>query len=320
MSALRSVRGVPVLHDAVGFCFHLEPLVADDADVIAAVNDGIVAMLGDTLRWSWSSVHPEVVPFELPDLDLVAQHATALENPEAGAPEDARLALSRLAAARVDRFGFAAHGAAERNVASPIGYRFYATIAPAQTGPWLESRAMLAVTMPRETELARLRALATLVAERLRIRWGVAGLAYGAWEFDRHVDTRDAVFAHARRHPGYDVGEHATTMDVFHDRLRTVSWLTFVGPALLAELEAPPAARTRAVKIEPAGEGVLLVAGEAPQAGDVNRRELPRAYAEVDAILRPIRAGARDGLHFGAPWSEATTARWLERFAPEGAP
>jgi hypothetical protein len=320
MSALAVVRGVPLLHDAVGFCFHLEPLVADDADVLAAVNDGIVGMLGDTLRWSWSSVHPEVVPFDLADLDLVSQHATALDNPEADAAPEARVALSQLAAARVDRFGFAAHGAAERNLASPISYRFYATIAPAQTGPWLESRAMLAVTMPRASEPRQLRTLATMVAERLRIRWGVAGLTYGAWEFDRHVETRDALFAHARRHPGYDVLEHATTMDAFHERLRTVGWLTFVGPALLARLPGPPRARTRDVTIEPCGAGVVLIAGDAPQAGDVNRRDLPRPYAEVDAILRPIRAGARDALHFGAPWSEQTTARWLDRFAPESAP
>ena len=319
MSVLRSVRGVAVLHEAIGFCFHLEPLVADDADGLAEVNDGIVGVLGDTLRWSWSSVHGEVTPFELPDLDLVAQYATGLANPDADADAASRASLSLLSAARVHGFGFAAHGGVERNLASPTSYRFYATIAPDQTGAWFESRAMIAVTMP-VTEVERLRMIASLIASRLRIRWGNAGLAYGAWEYDRHLDTRDAIFAHARRHPGFDVGEHATMMNLLHDRLRTVSWMTFVGPSLLERLPGTPVSRTKAVMIEAAGDGIVLTAGKTPAAGDINRRDIPLAYAEVDALVRPIRAGARDGQHFGAPWSEATTDGWLERFAPERAP
>ena len=57
--------------------------------------------------------------------------------------------------------------------------------------------------------------------------------------------------------------------------------------------------------VEPFGAGGLRIrAGEEPQAGDTNRRDYPRAYVQADALVRAVRAST--GMHFFAPWSEAT--------------
>jgi hypothetical protein len=237
----------------------------------------------------------------------VASHPAQLVDTEGGGPASAMLA------AHYDKFGVACHGGAERNDASPWSLRFYATCLPGD-GKVLRADAMLAFTVPLTTPAAELEANANALAKTLRIRWGCAGLAYGAWEMDRYGDTRDAIFAHARRHPGFDVGQHATWMRAFHDRVRTVSWLTFLGPALAAAVreKGDALASDELVTIAPAGEGVVLRAGERPQIGDVNRRDIPRAYARADKRIRAVRAA--EDIHFYAPWSAATTEGWLRRF------
>lgn len=171
---------------------------------------------------------------------------------------------------------------------------------------------MLSVTVPVTTPPGEIAALAKAVAGDLRIRWGAAGLVYGAWELDRYGETRDAIFAHARRHPGFDVGQHATWMRAFHDRVRTVSWLTFLGKDLSAKISGDALASDELVTVEPCGEGVVLVAGERPEPGDVNRRHIPRAYARADRRIRSVRAA--EGIHFYAPWTASTTEAWLRRF------
>lgn len=312
----RAAAGAPLAYAVLGFTFHLEALAAEDVDRLAQANERVLAALGASLRWAWSSVHGEVEPFSAGALDLVASFPAQLVDGEAAALEDprARAGASAMTAAHYDKFGVACHGGVERNVASPWSYRFYSTTAAGEGGA-LRADAMLSVTVPETTPLDELAALATAVAGDLRIRWGAAGLAYGAWELDRYGETRDAVYAHARRHPGFDVGQHATWMRAFHDRVRTVSWLTFLGAGLVEELRGgakEPLAGDELVAVKPCGGGVVLTAGERPDPGDVNRRRVPRAYARADARVRPVRAA--EGIHFYAPWSASTTEAWLRRF------
>ncbi|MBX3196941.1 MAG: DUF3396 domain-containing protein [Labilithrix sp.] len=312
----RTAAGAPLAYAALGFTFHLEALTAEDAERLAQANERVLGAIGASLRWAWSSVHGEVEPFSASALDLVAAFPAQLVDAEAAALEDprARAGTSAMNAAHYDKFGVACHGGAERNVASPWSYRFYSTTTAVE-GAGLRADAMLSVTVPETTPPGELAALATAVAGDLRIRWGAAGLAYGAWELDRYGETRDAVYAHARRHPGFDVGQHATWMRAFHDRVRTVSWLTFLGDGLLAELQSVAGealAGDELVAVSPCGGGVVITAGERPDPGDVNRRRIPRAYSRADARVRPVRAS--EGIHFYAPWSASTTEAWLRRF------
>lgn len=312
----RSAAGAPIAYATLGASFHLEELLPEDGERIANACTRIHAELGASLRWTWSSVHTSVDPFEATDLELAASYPSLLRDavPDPDADPRARAGASALAAAHYDKFGVCCHGGVDRNVASPASFRFFATATPSEEPGRLRSHAMIAFTVPPAVTLDALQALATDVAGMLRLRWGAAGFTYGAWELDRYGETRDAIYAHARRHPGFDVGQHTTWMPAFHDRVRTVSWLTFLGPALVAQVRA--AGETLAsddlVTVGPCGEGVVLRAGERPRAGDVNRGDLPDAYARADRLVRSVRAG--EGLHFYAPWSSASTEAWLRRF------
>jgi hypothetical protein len=310
----RSSAGAPLAYAALGFVFHLEPLdVKEDTGRLTLACDRILKALGPSLRFVWSSVHGEVEPFSAAGLDLVASFPTQLADPAAliADPRE-RAGASAMNAAHYDKFGVACHGGLDRNVASPFTFRFYASVS-GSGGPTLRADTMIMATLPVETPPLEVAKLATDVGADLRIRWGAAGLLYGAWELDRYGEARDAVYAHARRHPGFDVGQHATWMRVFHDRVRSVSWLTFLGKDLADRVRLEgDLASDDLVAVEPCGEGVVLRAGEQPRAGDTNRRDVPHAYARVDRRIRSVRAA--EGVHFYAPWTAATTEAWLRRF------
>lgn len=295
----RSARGAPIAYPALGFAFHLEPLVPADVAGLTQALDRVLAAIGPALKWQWSSVHGEVTPFAPDAFELAAALPTQLDDAAAQKIEDprARAGASAMNAAHYDKLGVACHGGADRNVASPSSVRFFSRVAPNEA-PLLRADAMLSATMPLDTKLETLEALATAIAGDLRIRWGVAGLTYAAWELDRYGDARAAIYAHARRHPGFDVGQHATYMRELHDRIRTVGWLTFLGKDL-AQLAGLP-------------DATVLRAGERPEAGDVNRRQVPFAYKQIDRQVRAVRAA--EGFHFYAPWSATTTEAWLRRF------
>ena len=301
--------GAPLLYGALGAAFHLESLGPEDGEALSRASAAILDAIGPALRWTWSSVHPFVQPFTGSDLQLMPGFCGQLVDRERRDDPRAQRGASAMAAARYDRFGLACHGARERNDASPTTFRFYARVAAGEGGRFV-TRAMIAFTYDESHPLEAFAGLVDAVAAALPLRWGSAGLAYGAWELDRYGETRDAIYAHARRHPGFDVGQHATLMDTWHRRLRTVSWLTFVGPALASGLRTP--SRDPLVEVTPFGEGVRIRAGERPEPGDANRLAFPRAYLRADRIASPVRA--REGVHFFAPWSEATTEGWLRRF------
>lgn len=306
----KSAGGAPIAFPALGFAFHLEPLVPADGSALAMATDRILAVVGSSLRWQWSSVHGEVEPFGAGAFDLIAALPSQLDDSaaQAIADERARSGASAMNAAHYDKLGVACHGGSDRNVASPFTVRFFSRVTPSGT-PVLRADAMLAATLPIDTPLDVLQKLAIGVASDLRIRWGVAGYTYGAWELDRYGDARAAIFAHARKHPGYDIGQHATYMREFHDRLRTVSWLTFVGAGMMGNLAIAPDPMFAMAK---AGAATLIKAGDRPEPGDVNRTRIPVAYQRVDKVLRPLRAA--ENIHFYAPWSAATTEAWLRRF------
>jgi hypothetical protein len=309
-----SARGTPLLYGALGLSLHLEALVAADGERLVAACERALEWIGPKLRWSWSAVAPEVRAFRPDDFDLVASvpGQLAIEDLASHTTARAKQGAAMMAAAKIDRFGIACHGGGERNEASPFSFRFYMTASPpAAEGEPLVTRAMLALTVPESWPLEDFVTRTTAIASDLRLRWGAAGLAYGAWEFDRYGDTRDAIHAHARRHPGYDVGQHATLMNAFHDRVRTTSFLTFVGPALAAT-PGVALASDELVTASKAGDAICLRAGERPLRGDVNRNDVPAAYVRADRKIKPIRAS--DGIHFMAPWTESTTHDWLVRF------
>ncbi len=309
-----SQAGAPILYGALGAMLHLEALVPEDGERLGRACDRIFDWIGPSLRWTWSSVHSSVEPFAPDDLQLVSAYPGQLVDTESHAEPRAQRGASAMAAAQYDRFGVSCHGGVDRNVASPSSFRFYATASPPKEDRIFVTRAMLAFTVPRTCKPAEFQERVIDIASELRLRWGAAGLTYGAWEHDRYGETRDAIYAHARRYPGYDTGQHATLMNTWHERVRTVSWLTLLGPAMEDRIRegGELLEGDDQLEITRAGEALVLRAGERPEPGDSNRLEVPEAYAAVDRKIRPVRAAS--GVHFLAPWSERTTEAWLARF------
>ncbi|KYF49763.1 hypothetical protein BE04_24720 [Sorangium cellulosum] len=308
--------GMPVLYSTLGAYFQLESLTPEDVEVLEAVNGLVKDWFGEELRWTGTSVFHNVRPFAPDDLELISCHALQLArgSPVAGAPPDVLLTYAQEDAARIDEFEVAMHGGPESGSPWPYAYRFYAIIPEFKPQAHFSSAAMLRITVPDRWPLDDFLRRVSAIAATLRLRWGAAGFMYSGWEYYQYNTTQRAVYAHARRFPGYDTGYYDRPMLEWHGALRTVNWLTFLGPELAAALKArgSPLRSTPRVQVVPAGANVMLRAGETPERGDTNRLYLPRAYVEADEMIRPVRA--RSCLNFGRPWTEQSTQDWLQRF------
>ena len=168
------------------------------------------------------------------------------------------------------------------------------------------------------------------IAAELPLLWASAGYTYSLWRGYDTGDTHDrAVYAHARRYTGYDIPEYVGEATSLSHAIRSVNWLTLLGPALLDKL---PAGAAPALLADPTqltgvtttqlGNLLCLQAGPRPLKGDRNRLQVPPAYQVVDAFVRPVRAGGKAGqgnqIQLGDPWSEDDTRQWLQRFGPGG--
>ncbi len=299
---------VPVLWATYVAHFILEPLEPDDEARFERAHGEILEWFGGSLKWSLSSVLPATQRFSASDFEMVELRCRQLKRPDRPTP------VAMTAAASVDRFSLVAHGGAMSNHASPHGYDFYSEVCGAGTGVNFDTRNALTLTVPATTSHLEFAERVQRIAAILRCRWVSAGYGYGAWPFTQPTATDQAIYAHSRRYWGFDVGVGAGLLEHFHDKLRTINWLTFVSPSLLERAGESEVVGLRhpevALTVTPSG--VWLRAGDVPAACDINRLQVSRAYVAVDAALRKIRAST--GVHFAHPWSEKATEDWLRRF------
>lgn len=127
-----------------------------------------------------------------------------------------------------------------------------------------------------------------------------------------------------RRFPGLlyaDSGGLTSDTKRRDDIIRDVNWLTAINDAnvtRLGGLEAIRAQLSENIVLHPYNGGVVFQAGPKPRMGDVNYGDVPEAYKEINAALKPIRF--KD---YTAPYylsvpddvnrREATEA-WISRF------
>lgn len=312
-----SEGGAPILYGVLGAIFHLESLLPEDAARIERANAMVFDWFGSELAWTLNSRVGFTERFRPIDLAYAAAFPGDLVAPLEHVADPRAFEVAILAAATArSPFGLDCRGGADDRHASPYSYRFYAEINGAYSGfPQLTTSAALRVSVPTSWPLDDFRARVMALAETLRLRHGAAGLMYSGWEVTwyHHVDR--AIYAHARRFPGFDTGFYVALMNEFHARIRSVNWLTFVGPLLLAELVKGSSARPTSdalVEVTEVGPNLMLQAGPRPEAGDVNRLSYPPAYVRADEMVRAVRAGG--GVSFFDAWTEATTERWLRRF------
>jgi hypothetical protein len=121
------------------------------------------------------------------------------------------------------------------------------------------------------------------------------------------------------RHPGLGYGNAFMFSNAADEGVVAVSWLTFLGPRITADLGGLAALESRCppeVSILPLGSGgTLLRAGSAPQLGDVNRKDRLPAYGAVGQLVAPRRAtdeAFEDVVVYGMTKEDAH--EWLRRF------
>jgi Protein of unknown function (DUF3396) len=312
---LASAKGnVPNLYRVLGVALHLEPLSPADAGPLAEVMGLVHEWIGAELRWATNTTFPLIDPYRREDLDYVPAYADALRPPPPAADRGLRHVENVLFGATFGELSVLTSGGDGPTHASPYSFRFASEVHEEQPGEGLHTCAMLRVTVPTAWPLGDFFERACVIAGKLRVRWGAAGLTYAAWESAAFNEIRAAIYAHCRRHVGYDMGESLAYLEEWHREVRTVNWLTFLGADLAGRLRVAGSGLESqgAVRVSPLGETMLLRAGDRPEEGDINRLRIPEAYARADAMIRPVRAGS--GIDFRSPWTAATSEQWLRRF------
>lgn len=312
---LARAAGAPALYSVLGAVFHLEILKPDDEPRLQDAVEIVRDWFGDRLRWTNKSCDEWISRFRLTDLEYISCYVRDLAEPQVADP-DAQLFAANLAKVGRMDYELACNGAEQDGDASPFLLRFCAEIPEVGRGPLYQPYAVLTVTVPDTWPIEDFRTRVTAIAAALRLRWGAAGLTYASWDVQEFQVSHAKVYAHARRHPGYDVGYFEADMESWHDEIRTVNWLTFVGPALVAKLEAAQRRleSSSLVTVRSVGSSLCLQAGSAPEAGDVNRLHVPPAYVEADSLVRPVRAADGRPYVFLGRWNESTVTDWLRRF------
>ncbi len=303
----------PLLFPVLACYVQLEPAEPSDAARFEKTAELVLDWIGSELKWTHTTVFSCPEPFRATDFDYFVDHASATTPPEmTGDRETDEMLIRHQVLARLD-FSMGSKGGLEDIHASPFSFAFHCDIPDDKHALALDLPTCLMVTVPVDWPLddfgQRFRSLLGL----LRVRWANAGYSYSGWDDDFYDEVHDGIYAHARRHPGFDVPEFVEQGVAFHENVRSVSWLTFVGPRLRPRLAPSP--RLYHATVEETANGLLVQAGATPGAGDTNRRDFPSAYCEADAVVRRVRApGPSETVDFLHPWTVETTATWLHRF------
>lgn len=161
----------------------------------------------------------------------------------------------------------------------------------------------------------QVRTLAMTLAAPLPFCSGHAGLAFnGALDM---AGVRQALHPWCCRYLGLDIPDldrHSWTLGT---GIRTVSWLTFLGPPVLEKLRGAEALRSRLVwpdtQVEAMEGGRAIVTlGAAPEAGDTEAGELLPGYRELARVLEPWLY--QEPFQPGSGFTEGERRRWERRF------
>ena len=306
-------EGTPLAYGVLGAIFHLDAMISEDEASLAAVNDLIWDWFGGELRWTYKTFDDEITPARRDDMDYIASRPSNLVMSKPVRPDDFYGPLFSQFSATDFEVAFTAGTVPQ--AASPFSYHFWSEI-PAPSAGDLRALSIIHITVPESWPLDDFRRRVCEIAAQLRLRWGAAGLTYSTWTVAGDRECSKRVAAHAKRFIGYDIGEYIRLVGPFFERVRTVSWLTFLGRDLAAELRTSrgPIVATPPLELFSAGESLVIQAGAAPTAGDSNRLTYPAAYVEADSLIRPIRADSGQDMVFLGPWDEAAITSWLRRY------
>lgn len=311
----RNTEGEPTLWGVLGAIIHLEPLIADDEARLEAANALAWDWIGSQLRKAHLSFGTGLEAAAANHLQYISSYPTDLEVPIVEGDIELQNLVANAAIVTKNDFNVALGGTA-RGYASPYYYRFWAEITETSHDGLLRSYSVLHLTVPEGWPLQDFYERVCTLVSTLRVRWASAGFGYSHWEPLGYEGPSAARLAHARRYPGYDIGEYVRCTKPLHERIRSINWLTFLGPTFRKELEEQqvPIGTSSRVAVSDVGDNLLVRAGDTPLRGDVNRRDYPAQYREVDLLLRPIRAYDPEPIVFRGDWDNHAIRSWLRRF------
>jgi len=310
---------VPLAREVLGIQLHLEPMQPDDAGRLAKALELVKDWIGGELRWTLGTMLGGGVPYESDHFDYVENYPELLELPprEAGSTDEEWGDALALLAGPVSAYGVVCGSSPEPKYAPATSFRFYADV---DRVDWnvahVPALSVLRVTVPTDQSLGLFMERACALASMLRVRWGSAGLMLSGSAIDGYwSEWKKIAHAYCLRHVGVDLGEYVALLRPFHDRIRTVNWLTFLGSGIRAQLDKVqplPAIVPNGVTIQKMGDVTLIKAGDRPFRGDLNRLDVPPSYVRADQLVRPLRAAA--GIRFFDVWDFNETRKWLTRF------
>ncbi|MDR3097650.1 MAG: DUF3396 domain-containing protein [Paraburkholderia sp.] len=168
------------------------------------------------------------------------------------------------------------------------------------------------------------------IAGLLNAAHGHAGLAVNLSPAGRPENESGEYFMAQQLGPGLDVGDPmAMKVRKLTGKLKTVDWLTLIDGQMLEHVGGLQTLRSELPKdwfrIEPCGQGLLIRAGVAPEAGtpqgDGQPIAPPAAYVVLNAALRSVLADSVSSLQRGTVNGDApvyntlpSSDAWLRRF------
>ena len=180
---------------------------------------------------------------------------------------------------------------------------------PAQSDGATEARAsFLEVIVPPDADAESLAALAAELLAILPVRSGHGGYAV---YFKNEDGAAAQVLEWCRRFVALDVGLVDGALPSMLTRLHPSSWLTILGRAFVAPLDAAHRLELKsATSLERIAGGVIVKASPAPTLGDHLRNEWPHSIGEIDRALWPLQLNSyrRSGsFSVGGVWFETQT-------------
>jgi len=140
------------------------------------------------------------------------------------------------------------------------------------------------------------------LADVFPFRCGLAGLTFECSRYNKKASETHA-WRMSMRHRGIDIVRIPyDAKAVGTDGIRGVNWLTLLDSNLVKELGGTKALRGKLsadIDLIACEHGIIVQAGAAPTAGDVNRGETLPLYREVYAVLAPwIEIAAKRSMAF----------------------
>lgn len=166
--------------------------------------------------------------------------------------------------------------------------------------------------------------LMALCVERLSPLHGSAGLA--AITIEDSMTWQPEVLDLSTRYLGLQIEDIVMDSNLALDGPKGCNWLSFIGDIFTERLGGPQAfsdyCRRFGVASTRSANGFILRAGALPQLGPANEAP-PQQYAQVNAVLRPLRNGKLRSMGIGSTngelrFNQCSTDLWMRRFDAPG--